>query len=220
MKVFEYLPNFWILDDGRVREFLIIGNDRALLIDTGFDDTDLLTEIRKLTDLPIDVVLTHSDIDHIGNVTKFGSCMVHEKDASYLSNVFCTSIKHDECLKCGDYVFQVVELPGHTAGSIALYEQTHHLLISGDSIQKEGPIYMFGPRRNLDDYINSLRQLMDSSLVIDAILPSHHHCPIDNSSIEKTYSDACDLRDGKLEALEVEHMPCKLYKGKYTSFYY
>lgn len=41
MKVIEYLPNLWILDDDRVREFLILGSQRALLIDTGFSDTDM-----------------------------------------------------------------------------------------------------------------------------------------------------------------------------------
>lgn len=220
MNVIEYLPNLWILDDGRVREFLILGSQRSLLIDTGFSDTDIVNQIKNITSLPIDVVLTHSDVDHIGNVDKFNTCMIHSNDADVLGNISCKTIKQDDCLDYGEYRLKVIELPGHTPGSIALYDERHHLLISGDSIQKEGPIYMFGPRRNLNDYIDSLKQLLASSLVIDAILPSHHQCPIDSSYIEKTYWDACDLRDGKLEPHQVEHMPCKLYKGQYTSFYY
>lgn len=31
-----FMDQFYILDDERVREFLIIGQDEALLIDTGF----------------------------------------------------------------------------------------------------------------------------------------------------------------------------------------
>lgn len=30
-----FAENFYILDDGRVRQFLILGEDEALLIDTG-----------------------------------------------------------------------------------------------------------------------------------------------------------------------------------------
>lgn len=35
MEVTKYGEGFYILDDGRVREFLITGSNEALLIDTG-----------------------------------------------------------------------------------------------------------------------------------------------------------------------------------------
>lgn len=34
-KIQLFAENFYILDDGRVRQFLILGEDEALLIDTG-----------------------------------------------------------------------------------------------------------------------------------------------------------------------------------------
>ena len=51
------MENFYILDDGRVRQFLITGEDEALLIDTGFEDSHVYEAVRKITDLPVRVVL-------------------------------------------------------------------------------------------------------------------------------------------------------------------
>ena len=49
---------------------------------------------------------------------------------------------------------------GHTYGSVALIDWEKKLLLPGDTVQKEGPIYMFGLHRNLDLYIESLERLL------------------------------------------------------------
>ena len=56
MEVTKYGEGFYILDDGRVREFLITGSNEALLIDTGFGDSGTAEEVRRLTDLPLKVI--------------------------------------------------------------------------------------------------------------------------------------------------------------------
>ena len=43
------MENFYILDDGRARQFLITGDDEALLIDTGFEDSHVYEAVRKIT---------------------------------------------------------------------------------------------------------------------------------------------------------------------------
>ena len=51
--------------------FLIVGNARALLIDTGVGIGDLKAFIGTLTDRPIDVLLTHNHRDHVGNAPRY-----------------------------------------------------------------------------------------------------------------------------------------------------
>ena len=80
MQITEYFPNFYIIDDGHVREFLIIGSTEALLIDTGFGNTDLKSKIQKITNLPVKVVLSHGDKDHSGGLKQFDECYVHKND--------------------------------------------------------------------------------------------------------------------------------------------
>ena len=75
-----FMEHFYILDDGRVRQFLIVGEDQALLIDTGFPDSHVYEAVRKITALPVRVLLTHGDIDHTGGLADFGGCFLHKAD--------------------------------------------------------------------------------------------------------------------------------------------
>ena len=68
MEVTEYAKDLYILDDGQVREFLIIGRNEAILIDTGFPETKIINEVQKLTSFPLKVLLTHGDGDHCGGL--------------------------------------------------------------------------------------------------------------------------------------------------------
>lgn len=48
-----FMDHFYILEDGRVRQFLIVGEQQALLIDTGFEDSGVYQAVREVTDLPV-----------------------------------------------------------------------------------------------------------------------------------------------------------------------
>lgn len=60
--------------------YLIIGEERALLLDTGFGYGDLKTVVESITDLPYTVVLTHGHCDHIGGASQFDEVYLNEKD--------------------------------------------------------------------------------------------------------------------------------------------
>ena len=63
------------------------------------------------------------------------------------------------CFPLRDFALEVIEIPDIRWQRGFFDSERAGLLISGDSIQKEGPIYMFGSYRNLDRYIESLRRL-------------------------------------------------------------
>lgn len=112
----------------------------------------------------------------------------------------------------------MLHIPGHTPGSIALLDREHGLLLPGDSIQKEGTIYMFGPRRNLERYLESLRELQPLEGKIRQILPSHGECPIEPVYLSRVLEDALALRDGKLSGEPHPTLPCRICMGKWTGF--
>ena len=70
------------IDQGMVRCFLILGTERALLLDTGAGECDLPGLIRTVTDLPLIVVQTHGDGDHTANSGSFPDYMT---DMIYLA---------------------------------------------------------------------------------------------------------------------------------------
>ena len=102
---------------------------------------------------------------------------------------------------------------------MAFFDAAHRLLLPGDSVQKDGPIYMFGGHRDLDRYIDSLRRLRGWAERVDTILPCHHACPVTPDYIEKDLEDALALRAGQLPGEKHPVMPCSTYQGRWTAFY-
>lgn len=74
----------------------------------------------------------------------------------------------------GDYIFECIETPGHTAGHLCLYEPYQKLLIAGDHI-----LYTITPNISLwsdegdplSDYLQSLEKIY--TLDIELVLPAH-----------------------------------------------
>ena len=144
---------------------------------------------------------------------------LHPEDADMLPpEIRWQPLREGDTLECGGYRFEVLHIPGHTPGSIALLDREHGMLLPGDSIQKEGTIYMFGPRRNLERYLESLRELQPLEGEIRQILPSHGECPIEPVYLSRVLEDALALRDGKLSGEPHPTLPCRICMGKWTGF--
>ncbi len=67
------MDDFYFLEDERVRQFLIVGKEEALLIDTGFEDSHVYDVVRSITELPVRVLMTHGDREPRGRAERFWS---------------------------------------------------------------------------------------------------------------------------------------------------
>lgn len=90
------------------------------------------------------------------------------------SPVDFTYVKEEDEIEIGDYVFEVVSIPGHTPGQIGLYDKNHKLFFGGDHILNSitPNIGFWGLEDNfLAIYFNSLAKVyyMD----IEYLFPSH-----------------------------------------------
>lgn len=214
-------PGLVALDDGRVRQFLFTGPEGALLIDAGFPDSGVYEAVRAVTGGPVTVLLTHGDFDHTGDLPRFGSCYLHQRDWRLAPDgVELHPLREGDVFSCGSFRLEVIEIPGHTFGSVAFWEREKKLLLPGDSVQREGPIYMFGAHRDLEQYIASQAKLWAMRAGFETVLPCHHACPISPDYIEKNRLDAVALRDGRLPGHPHPELPCTWYQGQYTQFYY
>lgn len=61
-----------------VISYLIVGKKEALLIDTGMGIGDMYSEVRRLTEKPINVINTHCHFDHIGGNNQFESILLFD----------------------------------------------------------------------------------------------------------------------------------------------
>ena len=65
--------------------YLLIGNDQALLIDTGLGVYNISDPVRKLTNKPVAAVATHIHWDHIGSHKYFLDFYAHEAELNWLN---------------------------------------------------------------------------------------------------------------------------------------
>ncbi|MEC5425692.1 MBL fold metallo-hydrolase [Virgibacillus sp. C22-A2] len=70
----------------KVHSFLLIGKERAALIDTGLGIDTIKRITDQLTDLEVIVITTHVHVDHIGSHGDFNTILVHEAEADWMIN--------------------------------------------------------------------------------------------------------------------------------------
>ena len=121
----------------------------ALVMDPGMGAATPLMDRVASNGLRLTIIAnSHGHIDHIfddGPLMRASDAplAIHPEDAYRLDgrNTYgfeveaVTATRHlreGEQVRIGDLVFDVLHLPGHTEGSVCLYEEAHGLLLSGD----------------------------------------------------------------------------------------
>jgi glyoxylase-like metal-dependent hydrolase (beta-lactamase superfamily II) len=75
----------WVVGEPpHVSSFLVAGSERAVLLDTGLGLVPVRPVAEGLTRLPLSVVNTHSDFDHVGGNHEFAEIAIHELGAPEL----------------------------------------------------------------------------------------------------------------------------------------
>jgi glyoxylase-like metal-dependent hydrolase (beta-lactamase superfamily II) len=90
---------FALIENGHTQgvcSFLILGEQKALLFDTGMGVDDILGVVRQLTNLELVVVNSHSHFDHIGGDWLFEQ--VHIFDNPYAMDVLASGYAHADIL--------------------------------------------------------------------------------------------------------------------------
>lgn len=202
--VFKSYPakdGFICIEQMGVRSFLFIGQEEALLVDCCFGG-DLKSVCRNLTDKPLRVVLTHADGDHTGCAVQFEKIYMHpaEFDRYYLKNnpvAPAAPLWEGDRIDIGTFCFEVILIPGHTPGSIALLEREKRFLLGGDSIQS-APIYLFGEGRNVPAYLASMEKMKNLRGSFDKVYASHHDLIEDPAVLDELAAFAEDVIAGDL----------------------
>ena len=87
-------------------------------------------------------------------------------------------LRGGEKLDIGDMIWEVLHIPGHSSGSIALYDRTNKILIPGDVIYADYAIGRFDLHEaDASELKNSLMKLAE--LEVDTLLPGHNQIVTD-----------------------------------------
>jgi hydroxyacylglutathione hydrolase len=165
--------------------YLIEGKEKVL-IDAGAD-------IKDKVDV---VILTHAHFDHtvfLDKIVKRNKCKVYASEtdapdiekitpkvAAEMSPVPIKPVKVDRKLKANelitfkDFKLKVIETPGHTNGSISLYNEKTQELFSGDTLFFHGGVgrtdFPTGSDRELHASLKKLNKLK-----IKTLYPGHNY---------------------------------------------
>ena len=81
-------PGIFIIEEPhhveRVKSALVIGDDAAILIDTGMGVANIRDVVAELTDKPVTVVNSHAHWDHVGGNHLFDTILIHPAEADDL----------------------------------------------------------------------------------------------------------------------------------------
>lgn len=81
IQIAEILKNIYSIHlNNHVYSYLIVGEEKAILIDTGWGTADLKEAVASLTALPLLVVNTHGHLDHIYGNYQFAASYSRDED--------------------------------------------------------------------------------------------------------------------------------------------
>ncbi|MFH0976380.1 MAG: MBL fold metallo-hydrolase [Spirochaetota bacterium] len=198
-KITEVQNNiFLIAGTGNSSHSYVIKGDRLnLLIDSGLDanfpllQESLLKTGLKVRDIDI-VINTHEHFDHIGAnryfqehtiiaahrfaATKISMndryvTLYKSGDSNELSQYVHVWLESKSRFDLGNYTLDVIHTPGHTSGSICIYEPVKKFLFTGDMLFAGGTLSYIAESGSVGDYINSIMSL--NTRQIQEIYPGH-----------------------------------------------
>lgn len=141
------------------------------------------------------IINTHLHIDHVAGIPflqqRYGTPLLAHKEDNYLANGIVQQahmfglnlplenieiseyIKAGDKIKIGNGVLEVLEVPGHSKGSIALYDKEGGYLITGDALFQGSIGRTDLPGGNYKELVNSIETELLSLPDDTVIFPGH-----------------------------------------------
>lgn len=169
--------------------YVLLG-DRPALVDAGMPESgpavhDGLRALGVSPDEVSLVLLTHEHTDHAGGALAFPDALVaaHPLAAAKLrhgdrraTHAYAASEPELELydrsvVHAGGLALRVLHTPGHTSGSVCLYEESRGLLFTGDTAFARGTLTDLFASGSRGDHVASLQRLL--ALPARLLLPGH-----------------------------------------------
>ena len=115
--------------------WMIVREGRAAVVDPG-DPAPVLAALEEKDRVLDTIIITHHHFDHTGGIAALKSatgCRVIGPDNSKIADIDETMTEGTQVTVLG-YVFEVMEVPGHTLDHIAYYNAEDATLFCGDTL--------------------------------------------------------------------------------------
>ncbi len=227
--------------DHDVYMFLIEGDEKTVLIDTGYGAGNIREYLGTLTDRDVTVLLTHSHGDHAGGAGLFSRIYLNERDRESLDGLspenryrryagrkgfesipLCAyapkftgevlPLNDGDLFDLGGVTLQVIEVPGHSFGSVMFLMKEERIMIYGDACGRR--LGLLSPGHYVSDYLKALEHLKEFDGTYDTIWRSHNEleCPLE--VLDDVIGCCRDILDGTDDRFEVMRHGRKCYAAK------
>jgi len=176
--------------------YLILGTDRAVLLDAGTGNRDIVRVVRALTTLPVTAIPSHLHFDHVGALGRLdrtalldaGDLRTRARDGmlelrryeflGFADGLPPPRFRVDEwwqrasSVDLGGRRLEVIHTPGHTPTSVSLYDAERHQLFCGDFLYP-GQLYAFLPGASRRAYRDTAERLLARLDARTTLLTAH-----------------------------------------------
>lgn len=176
-----------------VNTYILAKENKALVIDPGFNGQAIITHLKNYNLQLIAVVLTHGHYDHIKDLKMIADektpVYIHEDEKDFLydpnlnlsvmfrddfilsKNIEVVTIVENETIDFVKEKLNVIHLPGHTKGSIGLIYNQH--FFSGDSLFFDSIGRTDLPTGNMGKIYSSLKKIKKILPKNSIVYPGH-----------------------------------------------
>jgi hydroxyacylglutathione hydrolase len=199
----------WVVEGLGCNSYLVAGAEKAVMVDTGMSTENLRLFVETLTSLPISVVNTHGHFDHTGGNGWFDACYMHAnavRDAKapfanakeYPLQYRIDTIADGHIFDLGGRTLEVIEIPAHSPGSVALLDRATRLLFSGDELDPDQVlmINLDGKGSTVERHLRNMLKLKERAGEFDVICPGHNATPIDKGYLDEFIANDRRVVDG------------------------
>jgi glyoxylase-like metal-dependent hydrolase (beta-lactamase superfamily II) len=178
--------------------YLVEGANRCVLLDTGFGVGDLGSFVRRLTDKPVTVLLTHGHLDHAFGAAWFDDVRMSPLDTPIVAahRLLSESVMEEaraqgrvtaevpdptrfaplaagDLFDLGGLTVRTIAAAGHTPGSMAFLIAEERVLLTGDAANQF--TFMFDDSAaSIAEYQQTLSQVRaDTAGLYDRVYLSH-----------------------------------------------
>ena len=207
----------------RFQQYLVLGGEAALLIDSGFGMGSLKKVVDSLTDLPVVLVNTHGHPDHCGGNAEFGSPYLHPDDNELYARKCSYEMRLDEAMHWGiedaaqrlqkelpapipmedGHVFDlggrkltVYHTPGHSRGSVCIFDAQTGFLFAGDNLNAMATALLEECAANVSTYLSSMEKI--AKLPVKKVCTGHMPALVEPDCIGKKIECARRILAGEL----------------------
>ncbi|MDR0955232.1 MAG: MBL fold metallo-hydrolase [Rikenellaceae bacterium] len=205
LRITQLEENAWVGETSdNTTIYIVEGDDRAALIDTGTSIDGLDEIVTGITDKPLDVILTHLHSDHAGNIRYFDEIYFHPADTvlglrGYTGKV--NYVAEGDVFDLGGTQLEVLHAPAHTPGEICLLDRAAGICYSGDAVGSNDVWLQLQPSAPIATYIATCDKILaEMDKGIDKIYCGHY-VYIDGGVLHRDYVEtmrelALSLEDG------------------------